>query len=125
MMSVSMAFESKGHSLRACFLQYLGQKIDNPIFSKFCFFCILRVFISSLRLPKISVFKVSRKFPNSSLLNVPAVDLLVLDKRGSLGLLPTPALPLEICKHKSQIFSNGSWEISPFPVRLRRSIHSS
>ena len=108
MTQVSMAFESKGHSLRACFFRHLGQKIDNVAFLDFCLFCILRVSICSLRLPKISVLKVSSKLPNSALLIIPAADLLILDKRGSLGLFPTHALPLEICTHKSQIFVNGN-----------------
>ena len=79
-----MAFESKGNSLRACFFRHLGQKIDNATFSEFCLFYILRVSICSLRLHKISVLKVSSKFPNFALLIVPVVDLLILDKRGSI-----------------------------------------
>ena len=120
MTQVSMAFESKGHSLQACFFRHLGQKMDNASFLEFYLFCFLRVSICSLKLPKIYVLKVCRKFPNSTLLIIRVVDLLILNKRGFLGLLPTHPLPLEICTHKSQISINGSREISPFLVRLRR-----
>lgn len=99
MAQVSIVFKSKGHSLKACFFRHLGQKMDNATFLDICLFCILRVSFYSLRLPKISVLKVSIKLPNSSLLTIPNADLLILDKGGSLGLFPTHALPLEICKH--------------------------
>jgi len=83
------------------------------------------VSIYSLRLPKVFFLNVSRKFPISALLTIFVVYLLILDKRGSLGLLPTRALPIDICTHKSKISVDGSWEISHFLVRLRRLIHSS
>ena len=78
--------------------------MDNAAFSTFFLFCILRVSIYSLRLPKISILKLSIKFPNSALLVVPTADLLILDRRESLGFFPVLALPLEMCIHNSQIY---------------------
>jgi len=71
---VSTLFKSIGHSLKVCFFLHLGQKMDNAKISTFCLFCILRVLICSLRLPKIFVLKLSRKFSNSSPLTVPTTD---------------------------------------------------
>lgn len=82
--------------------------MDNATFSHFFLFCILRVFIYSLRLPRIFVLEVSRKLPKSAPLTIPTADLLILDKRGPLGLFPIHDFPLEICTHRSQISANGN-----------------
>ena len=74
---------------------------------------ILNISTCSLIFLRISVLKLSKKFPSSSWPTDLDVDLLTL------------ALPLNMCLHISQISSNDSWYTLLPLMRSRRSIHSS
>ena len=63
--------------------------------------------------------------PISDLLTVPEADLLALARAGSLGPLTVLDFPLERLIHNSDISGNVSCDISPFPIMLRISNHSS
>ena len=63
--------------------------------SIFCLFWILRVFIYSLRLPKILVLNSSSIFPISALLTDPVANLFALTREGSHGPFLVLDFPLE------------------------------
>lgn len=98
---------SIGHSLNAYFFLRLGKNIEKVIFLDFSLFCILNISIFSLKLPRMYISKLSSKFPSSSQLTDPNVDLLTLTT--VLGLLPYFIFPLNMCLHNSQLSSNDNF----------------
>jgi hypothetical protein len=83
-------------------LQHFGQNIAKGNASSSCFFLIFMVSSWELRELRMSVLKLSNKFPISTQVTAPLEDLLILE-RISRDPLPCLLLPLEYCLHNSQM----------------------
>lgn len=109
--------EFSGKLLIGCFFLHHEQKIARDLSSNF--FLMFNVSICALIVPKISVLKISRRFPNSSLVIPLDDDLTALTPFPTLALLPNYFL------HNSTMSSNDFWDTSLDDIRFKISIFSS
>ena len=107
----------RGHSLRECFCLHLEQNIDSTFSSSTCFFFPYKTSNREDNERIISIFKFSHKLPLLALVTSSLVEFTILvEDLGALTLFLED--PHEYLQQSVMMSSNGSFEMSPFPIKF-------